>query len=106
MKALEAIIAWTPTSTWHDDDPTQGKVQVGPWPDETGWSDSYAMTTGACLLARHKMDQWQIIALTFIDFQSLVVGYGIDPQVAHTAFLAIDEYRQRIPLDQPGAEET
>ena len=33
-----------------------------------------------------------------------VVRDGIDPQVAHRAFLAIDEYRFRIAPDTEGAE--
>lgn len=104
MKANEAMIAWTPAWEHHADNPTKGKVEVGPWPDRTGWSDRYSMTVGACLMERHKAPEWQQIAMVFIDFHSVVVGYGIDPQEAHTAFLAIDEYRQRIAPDIPGAD--
>jgi hypothetical protein len=42
--------------------------------------------------------------MLFIDFHTLTVRDGIDPKAAHEAFLAIDEYRQRISHDILGAE--
>jgi hypothetical protein len=36
------------------------------------------------------------IANVFIDFNTLVVRDGIDPQLAHKQFLLIDEYRERV----------
>lgn len=105
MKQLAAIIAWTPAS-WADLKPeTAGKVAIVPFPDEAGLSDPYAMTGGACYRARHKMPEWQRIAMLFIEFNTIVVRDGIDPQEAHRAFLAIDEYRLKIAPDQQGAEE-
>ncbi len=44
------------------------------------------------------------IARLFIDFQTIVVRDGLDPQAVHKAFLAIDEYRFRIAPDTEGAE--
>ena len=44
------------------------------------------------------------VARLFIDFQTLVVRDGLDPQAVHRAFLAIDEYRFRIAPDTEGAE--
>jgi hypothetical protein len=41
----------------------------------------------------------------FIDFHTLVVRDGIDPQAAHREFLKIDEYRKRIAPDTPGTAE-
>jgi len=35
----------------------------------------------------------------------MVVGDGVDPQVAHAAFLAIDEYAEHISPDIPGARD-
>ena len=108
MKQLECMIAWTPL---HPDKPglrwsgTVGQVKVGPWPDKMGWSTAYALTGGACHSAYHSMPEWQRIAMLFIEFHTLVVRDKIDPQAAHEAFLAIDEYRQKIALDIPGAEE-
>jgi hypothetical protein len=41
--------------------------------------------------------------MLFIQFHTAVIRDGIDPQRAHKAFLAIDEYRQRISPDIQGA---
>ncbi|MEH3117107.1 MAG: hypothetical protein PGN25_05720 [Methylorubrum populi] len=49
------------------------------------------------------MPEWQRLAMLFIDFNTLVVRDGIDPKEAHRAFLVIDEYRDRISPDVPGA---
>jgi hypothetical protein len=103
MKYRDCIIAWTPLS-WPDHN-TAGMVEVGPHPDRTGGSDKYAMTIGACWLARWTMPHWQQVALMLTDFHQIVVRDGIDPQVAHRAFLAIDEYRRVISPDIDGAED-
>jgi hypothetical protein len=40
----------------------------------------------------------------FILFNTITIRDGIDTTKAHKAFLAIDEYRQAISPDTPGAE--
>jgi hypothetical protein len=101
-KQLACMVAWTPpNSLYHQ--ATSGKVAVGPWPDTKGWSDSFSSTSGACYADRHKMPEWQRIAMLFIDFHTIVVRDGIDTQAAHEAFLAIDEYRWKISPDTKGA---
>ena len=107
MKQLECMVAWTPAHI-ADDDPyisTRGKVEVVPWPDAERGRRRYSRSVGACFFELHKMPEWQRIAMLFIDFHTLTVRDGIDPQVAHKAFLAIDEYRARISPDIPGADE-
>ena len=42
------------------------------------------------------MTGWKRIAAVFIDFHNLVVHEGISPDVAHKAFLAIDEYARYV----------
>ena len=101
MKLMECMIAWDPPA---QGEPLGQRVEVGPWPDESGWSDAYVSTTGACYVDRHKAEPWQQVAMLFIDFHGLVVGDRMDPQVVHQAFLAIDEYRARIAPDIPGAD--
>ena len=61
----------------------------------------YAFLPHSALLTFEEITR---IARLFIDFQTVVVRDGIDPQVAHRAFLAIDEYRFRIAPDTEGAE--
>lgn len=102
MKQLECMIAWT----GHDDEvhaDTAGKIEVGPWPDKTRWSDRYFYTGGACYLELHKASEDQRLAKLFIDFHDIVVRDGIDPQAAHKAFLKIEEYRRHIAPDISGA---
>lgn len=108
MKAKDALIAWTPNFDHEDGNPTKGQVRVGPLLEDgdPDWTYGYSMTGGAAYTARRDMSEWEQIAMVFIEWQTMVFGYKIDPAVAHEAFLAIDEYRQRIALDLPGAEET
>jgi hypothetical protein len=78
-----------------------GDVEVGPWPDRAGWSDRYLSTAGCCFADRQDMTPDQKIGQIFIDFHTLVVGDGIDPQAAHREFLKIKDYRERISADIP-----
>jgi hypothetical protein len=96
MKFTEAMIAWNPGTD---------EIAVGPWPDSTRWSDAYKFTTGACLMELHKMQPETQRAMLFIHFNTIVVRDCVSPQVAHRAFLAIDEYRLAISPDQLGAED-
>ena len=45
----------------------------------------------------------KLLAMLFIEFNAMIVRDGIDPQEAHHAFLAIDEYREAIAPDIEGA---
>ncbi|MBN4093933.1 MULTISPECIES: hypothetical protein [Methylobacterium] len=104
MKHTDAIIAWTPVR-WADLKPeTAGQVVVLPAPDAAGEAKRYMMRAGASSSALATLTEEARVARLFIDFQTLVVRDGIDPQVAHRAFLAIDEYRFRIAPDTEGAE--
>ncbi len=104
MKHTDAIIAWTPVR-WAELKPeTAGQVVVLPAPDAAGEAKRYMMRAGASSSALATLTEEARVARLFIDFQTLVVRDGIDPQVAHRAFLAIDEYRFRIAPDTDGAE--
>lgn len=96
LKIDDWMVAWTPHTN---------RIEVGPWPDETGWSDAprYAFTSGCCYVERHRMTTAMKVAMMFIDFHTIVVRDGIDPQLAHRAFLNIREYRLRISPDINGA---
>lgn len=109
MKAKSAMIAWTPANgPFAEASPdTAGQVRVGPHPDRDGWSRAYRMwvPAGANKGGRDPSNDDGIIAMIFINFHTLVVRDGIDPQSAHQAFLALDEYRERISPDIEGAAE-
>lgn len=102
MKASECMIAWNPT--WWDGEES-GKIEVGPWPDRSGWSDRYRMTIGACFSERHKFTPLEWALMVFVDFNTLVAGGMIAPDAAHRAFLKIDEYRDHVSLELPGTRD-
>ena len=91
------MVAWTPGEP--------EAVEVGPWPDLTGWSCRLDFTTGCCELARHEWPEDRKVMKMFIDFHTLIVCDGINPQAAHLEFLKIDEYRRRISPDIDGVAE-
>ncbi|GJD44126.1 hypothetical protein AFCDBAGC_1990 [Methylobacterium cerastii] len=104
MKQSDAIIAWTP-ARWAELRPdTAGQVAVLPAPDAEGAAKRFMMRGGAGSSALQALTGEARIARLFIDFQTLVVRDGLDPQAVHRAFLAIDEYRFRIAPDTEGAE--
>lgn len=106
MKFLEALIAWNPKYDWiKRSERAPGQVMVVPWPDKQGLSRPLLNTCGACYAGNHQLNEDQIVAKVFVDFHTLVVRDGIDPQDAHRAFLNIDEYRKFIALDIEGAEQ-
>jgi hypothetical protein len=102
MKASEALIAWSPA---YSRKATRGQVKVGPLLDENvaDWTEPYSFTGGAAFQARRDMKGWQSIARVLIDFHTLVIRDGILPEVAHEAFLAIDEYAKHCSPDNRGA---
>jgi hypothetical protein len=110
MKARDALIAWSPNYgpefTAENDWPVNpGEVAVGRLLKEgdRDWTKPFAFTGGAAEVSRRHLKGDNSALMLFIDFHTLVVRDGIDPQTAHKAFLAIDEYRERISPDTPGA---
>ena len=95
MKFSEALIAWNNKSD---------KIEVRPWSDRTEWSDDYDMIAGACYPQIREMTEDRRNCQLFIDFNTIVVGDGVDVQAAHRAFLEIDEYRSLISPDIEGAD--
>jgi hypothetical protein len=95
MKLVEAMYGWNRNSD---------EIDVGPWPDTTGWSDRYSLTGGACYTNIRQMAPDQLAAQIFIDFHMIVLRDGVDVQAAHRAFLKIDEFRGSIAPDIPGAD--
>ena len=95
MKQLETMYAWTPGTD---------QIEVGPWPDRTGWRKRYTRSIGACSSKLHRMTPDERLAMLFIDFNTIVVRDGVSVAAAHAAFLKIDEYRRAISADTPGAD--
>lgn len=86
MKLLEAMLAW---------DPGTDRVKVGPWPDQTGWSDEYQCTSLATYTVFHENPEnptWQIACMAGALF-SILARDGISFPALHREMVKIDEYR-------------
>lgn len=90
------MVAWTPMGKPQHGEAKPGSIEVGPWPDKTGWSDRYPFTTGCCELPRLDWTEKQRAFQLLLDFHTIVVHDGIDPRKAHVEFMKIDDYRERI----------
>jgi len=97
-KASETAIAWTP-AWWKSKSETRGQVALAPRPPYRA-VDPFAMWVYATEAGQSGAEQ---IAQVMIHFHTVVVRDGIDPKVAHAAFLGIDEYRAAISPDIEGA---
>jgi hypothetical protein len=72
------------------------RVKVGPWPDETGWSEAYERRDRTCCAACRESTPDQRLVAIFILFSAIVVREGLDAEIVHQAFLAIDDYREAL----------
>lgn len=111
MKAHEALIAWTPAGIGeHEHDTpywrTRGQVKIGPLlrTDDGGnrdrdWTKGFACTGGAAYTTRRKLRGDASTKMVLVDFVDMVVRDGIEPLVAHRAFMTIDEYRESVAED-------
>lgn len=97
-KASETVIAWTP-AWWGGKPDTRGQVTLAPRPPYRA-VDPFAMWAYATERGQSDAEQ---VGQVMIHFHTVVVRDGIDPQVAHAAFLGIDEYRSAISPDIKGA---
>lgn len=93
--ANECMIAWNPDE----------EIEVGPWPDETGWSRRFRYTAGACFSEREDYGLVMMALAVMTNFNTITVRDRIDPQTAHREFLKIREYRLHISPDIAGAED-
>lgn len=93
-RANECMIAWN----------LYGDIEVGPWPDEIGWSKRFKFTSGACYQERHECGLQMNALSVLVDFHTIVIRDGVDPAKAHREFLKIREYRYHISPDISGAE--
>lgn len=103
MRAVEAMIAWTPKGSNFGG--TAGKVIVVPHPDYGDRAHDYMRTAGACWGYWRDLSSDQRLARMLLEFNTIVVRDGIAPAVAHAAFLEIDEYAEGIVRSLDGARE-
>ena len=88
MNITNAYILWTPDRDEYSRDPTRGKVEVRTEPSAAGFA--YCIGVGA-INGEHPSSEEALhlaqLAMLFLNFHTLVVRDGIDPAVAHRAFL-------------------
>jgi hypothetical protein len=70
-----------------------------PYPDRTGWTSRYDGLAGGCMPIVQELNSAERSAMLFVDFNTLVIGHGLDPMTVHRELLKIDEYRRMIPPD-------
>lgn len=109
MRANRALICWNPAESAAR--PAHRfrsgpSIRIGSLLEEGDhdWTVDYAMSGGAAYTRTRGLTGAEAIAQLFIDFHTIVVGDGVDPQETHAAFLAIEEYRATISPDIPGAD--
>jgi hypothetical protein len=73
MKLVEAMYGWNQNSD---------EIDVGPWPDTTGWSDRYSLTGGACYTNIRQMSPDEQAAQIFIDFHMIVLSWTLHNSVS------------------------
>ena len=93
MKLTETVIAWNRDS---DD------IRVGPWPDETGWTEAYEIMVGANDPVIHRLSPVLLITATLIYFNRAVVVDGIGVKAAHAAFFELESYWSVYRVDPDG----
>lgn len=91
VAAVDTVIAWTP-ATWSGRYQTHGQVALAPRPPRAAVKP-FAMWDYA---TDRDASRAEVLASVFRRFHTMVVRDGIDPQVAHRAMLAIDEYRDAV----------
>jgi hypothetical protein len=93
------MICWTPLQVESE---AAGEIIVVR--HGTHVSKRYLFSTGVCFTEQTSMAHEQQVLQMFLDFHTIVVRDGIDPQDAHREFLKIREYRRRISPDISGSE--
>src|SRR5262245_15600200 len=95
IKAADALIAWNGIDDVGRQDSPPGAIAIGPLleEDEGDWAGCYENTGGAAHVFRRDMRDMEQKLAVMSDWYMLVYGYGINPYLAHRAFLLIDEYQ-------------
>ena len=82
------MVAWN-SSNGRD----PGKINVGPWPDTTRWSDEYDYTAGCCFSGWAELGREEKLQAIANGFLVLVLGDGLDSAKVHAELWKILEYR-------------
>lgn len=105
MKATDAIVVWTPVRAEEAAHPGSIRVELrgSGWARTRGDFWMPATSLGEFGTVSTKGDKTKQLLAMFILFNTVTVRDGVSVENAHKAFLQIDEYRQTISPDAPGA---
>ncbi len=78
------MIAWNPGPA--------ATVEVGPWPDTTGWSSRYPFAAGCCYARWHKLTHEKKLEQMIRGIVYLALTYGLEPQAIHRELSKVDGY--------------
>ena len=96
MKMEDAYVFWKPGTAEIKMFTETGKMGLGPLPG--------VFWLGVCASAPRNGTELDRRLHMFITFNTIVVRDRVPAEAAHAAFLAIEEYRQLISPDTPGAD--
>lgn len=90
------MVAWTPSWAQKREslDAPPGSIEVGPWPDNSGWSDRYKSTQGCCFTEWHDLTHEQKLQDIVNGFFFLVLGQKLDTLDVHRELWKIEDYRK------------
>ena len=69
------------------------RVRVGPWPDRTGWSDDYRLTTGCCDVYFHRLSESEQ-AQALLNLAADLMFTGVAPRDVLQEFSKIRTWRE------------
>ena len=69
------------------------RMEVGPWPDRTGWSNAYDMTTGCCYSLVQDLDDAEQARLLVNEAVNLMFN-GIPSQIVLEEFSKIRVWKE------------
>ena len=81
--------------------PQEPRLRVGPWPDSSGWSDPYRLTTGCCIDSFAKLsDDEKAVRLVY---QAIGMMFeGVPPEDVLREFAQIRVWRDMAALMPEG----
>lgn len=88
--ARNGMLCWNPGTD---------QVEVGPWPDKTGWSKKYRMSVLACELVVQELSFEARKRVVFTEAVHLIVKDGCDPAAVHKALMNLKEYQAGLSED-------
>lgn len=106
MKAIDAMVVWTPNDKMYNGNPLQGQVEVTTIPEPEHFK-KHPMSIGACDHDWNETDDTGRIQLMQSHYYSIIHRSGIEPNILDVALSVVDEFRGHIfSREEPDWEES